>query len=167
MPTLALDAGTTTTRAMVFSDDGSVLSRVQEAFAQHFPRDGWVEHDADEIHDTTVACARLALEKARLEARDVAGIGIAVQRETVVVWERATGRPVSRAIVWQDRRTADVCRTLAEDKDAAALVTRTGLLLDPYFSATKLAWLLRNGVAANDDLMVGTVDTWILWKLTG
>jgi glycerol kinase len=172
MPTLALDAGTTTTRAMVFSDDGSVLSRVQEPFAQHFPRDGWVEHDADEIHDTTVACARLALEKARLEARDVAGIGIAVQRETVVVWERATGRPVYRAIVWQDRRTADVCRALAEDRHAVALVRRTGLLLDPYFSATKLAWILDNvdgarAAAERGELLAGTVDSWLLWRLTG
>jgi len=172
MPTLALDAGTTSTRAMVFADDGAVLSRAQTPFAQHFPRDGWVEHDAEEIFRTTVACAREALAAARLEARDVAGIGIAVQRETVVVWERATGRPIHRAIVWQDRRTADTCRTLQGDSHAVALVARTGLLLDPYFSATKLAWILDNvagarGAAERGDLLAGTVDSWLTWRLTG
>ena len=172
MPTLALDAGTTTTRAMVFADDGAVLSRVQVPFTQHFPRDGWVEHDAEEIFESTVACAREALSVARLSARDIAGIGIAVQRETVVVWERATGRPVHRAIVWQDRRTADHCRELERDRHAAALVTRTGLLLDPYFSATKLAWILDNvdgarTAAERGELLAGTVDSWLLWKLTG
>lgn len=172
MPTLALDAGTTSTRAMVFADDGAVLSRAQVPFTQHFPRDGWVEHDAEEIHETTVACAREALAIARLAASDIAGIGIAVQRETIVVWERATGKPVHRAIVWQDRRTADVCRMLAEDRHAVALVQRTGLLLDPYFSATKLAWILDNvdgarRAAERGELLAGTIDSWLLWRLTG
>jgi glycerol kinase len=172
MPTLALDAGTTSTRAMVFADDGAVLARAQSPFAQHFPRDGWVEHDADEIFETTVACARDALSAARLSASDIAGIGIAVQRETIVVWERATGRPVHRAIVWQDRRTADVCRALEGDSHARALVARTGLLLDPYFSATKLAWILDNvagarAAAERGELLAGTIDSWLTWKLTG
>ena len=115
MPVLALDAGTTSTRAMVFADDGSVLAQCQKPFAQFFPADGWVEHDADEIYNTTVACAREALAAAKLDAGQIAGIGIAVQRETVVVWNRATGKPMHRAIVWQDRRTAERCRELSED----------------------------------------------------
>jgi glycerol kinase len=157
---------------MVFADNGAVLSRAQAPFAQHFPRDGWVEHDAEEIYETTVRCAREALSAARLSAADIAGIGIAVQRETIVVWERATGRPVHRAIVWQDRRTAEVCRALAEDRHAVALVARTGLLLDPYFSATKLTWILDNvagarSAAERGELLAGTVDSWLTWRLTG
>ena len=172
MPVLALDAGTTSTRAMIFADDGAVLAQVQRPFEQHFPADGWVEHDADEIFATTLACARDALTEARLSARDIAGIGIAVQRETVVVWDRTTGRPVQRAIVWQDRRTAERCRELASDPAAVALVARTGLLLDSYFSATKVAWILENvpgtrAAAQRGELLAGTIDTWLLWKLTG
>ena len=171
MPVLALDAGTTSTRAMLFGDDGAVLAQVQQPFTQHFPQDGWVEHDADEIFDATLACAREALARAGLGARDLAAIGIAVQRETVVVWERATGRPIHRAIVWQDRRTAADCRALAQDPAAAALVARTGLLLDPYFSATKLAWILDHVAGARDaaergELLAGTIDSWLLWRLT-
>jgi glycerol kinase len=172
MPLLALDAGTTSTRAMVFADDGAPLARAQRAFAQHFPRDGWVEHDPDEIFDATIACAREAMSAAALEARDLAGIGIAVQRETVVVWTRATGRPIHRAIVWQDRRTADECQSLAADPAATELVSRTGLLLDPYFSATKLAWILdqvdgARAAAERGELLAGTIDSWLLWRLTG
>jgi glycerol kinase len=172
MPVLALDAGTTSTRAMVFADDGAVLAQVQKPFAQHFPADGWVEHDADEIFATTIACAREALAQARVAPRDVAGIGIAVQRETVVVWNRATGVPVQRAIVWQDRRTAERCRALSQDPAAVELVGRTGLLLDPYFSATKLAWILDDvpgarAAADRGELLAGTIDAWLLWKLTG
>ncbi len=171
MPILALDTGTTSTRALLFADDGTVLSRSQRPFAQHFPHDGWVEHDAEEIWETTVACAREALVSARVEAREVAALGIAVQRETVVVWERASGRPIHRAIVWQDRRTAESCRTLAHDPRAAALVARTGLRLDPYFSATKLAWILDHvpdarAAAERGDLLAGTMDSWLLWRLT-
>jgi len=169
---LALDAGTTSTRAMIFGDDGAVLATAQRAFAQHFPRDGWVEHDAEEIWETTLACARQALASARLAAGAIAAIGIAVQRETIVVWDRTTGRPVHRAIVWQDRRTAARCAELAADATAVALVARTGLLLDPYFSATKLAWLLDNvegarAAAESGSLLAGTIDSWLLWKLTG
>lgn len=172
MPILALDAGTTSTRAMIFADDGAVLARAQQPFEQHFPRDGWVEHDAEEIFRATVACARRALTECGLAAREVAGIGIAVQRETVVVWERATGRPIHHAIVWQDRRTADACSRLAEDAAAVRLVARTGLLLDPYFSATKLAWILDHAdgaraAAARGELLAGTIDSWLLWRLTG
>lgn len=172
MPILALDAGTTSTRAMLFGGEGGVLARVQRPFAQHFPQDGWVEHDADEIWERTIACAREALATAGITAAQVAGIGIAVQRETVVVWNRRTGVPVHRAIVWQDRRTAERCRALAEDPAAVALVGRTGLLLDAYFSATKIAWILDNvagarAAAGRGELLAGTIDTWLLWKLTG
>ena len=172
MPILALDAGTTSTRAMLFGDDGVALATVQRTFAQHFPRDGWVEHDADEIWETTIACAREVLGAAERPASDVAAIGIAVQRETVVVWDRATGRPIHRAIVWQDRRTADACRTMAADPATAALVARTGLLLDPYFSATKIAWILDHVpgarvAAERGTLLAGTIDSWLLWRLTG
>jgi glycerol kinase len=171
MPVLSLDAGTTSTRAMVFAHDGDVLARAQRPFAQHFPRDGWVEHDADEIWDATLACARDAISASGHGARDIAAIGLAVQRETIVVWHRATGRPVHRAIVWQDRRTADACAALAADPAAAALVARTGLLLDPYFSATKLAWILDHvegarAAAERGELLAGTIDSWLLWRLT-
>ncbi|MEO7456442.1 MAG: glycerol kinase GlpK [Gemmatimonadaceae bacterium] len=167
MPILALDAGTTSTRAILFGDDGTIIRQAQRAFEQFFPHDGWVEHDADEIFDATLACARDALDGQHADA-----IGIAVQRETVVVWDPHTGRPVHRAIVWQDRRTAERCQQLAKDPAALALVARTGLLLDPYFSATKLAWILENVVgvrarAERGELLAGTIDTWLLWKLTG
>jgi glycerol kinase len=157
---------------MVFADDGTVLASAQRPFAQHFPRDGWVEHDAEEIFLATVACGRDAIAASGVGASSIAGIGIAVQRETVVVWDRATGQPVYRAIVWQDRRTAEACRALAADPAAEGLVARTGLLLDPYFSATKLAWILDNvegtrAAAARGALLAGTIDTWLLWRLTG
>jgi glycerol kinase len=171
MPLLALDAGTTSTRAMVFADDGALLATAQRPIAQFFPRDGWVEHDADEIWNATRRCGRDALDAAKLAAHDIAGIGIAVQRETVVIWNRTTGTPIHRAIVWQDRRTADECRALAATPSAVELVARTGLLLDPYFSATKLAWLLDNvpgarAAADRGELLAGTIDSWLLWKLT-
>ncbi|MBA3671105.1 MAG: glycerol kinase [Gemmatimonadaceae bacterium] len=157
---------------MLFGKDGAVLARVQRPFAQHFPRDGWVEHDAEEIWRSTLACAREAMAGAGTGANAVAGIGVAVQRETVVVWERASGRPIHHAIVWQDRRTTDVCRSLAFDPSAVALVARTGLLLDPYFSATKIAWILdavpgARSAAARGELLAGTIDSWLLWRLTG
>ena len=172
MPVLALDAGTTSTRAMLFDDDGAVLATAQRALTQYFPRDGWVEHDADEIWERSLACARDAIATAGVTPAQVAALGIAVQRETVVLWDRATGRPLHRAIVWQDRRTADACDRLAADPAAVALVARTGLVLDPYFSATKLAWLLDNvsgarAAASRGTLLAGTIDCWLLWKLTG
>lgn len=157
---------------MLFADDGEVLARAQRQFTQHFPRDGWVEHDATEIFETTIACARDAVASASIVPAQIAGIGIAVQRETIVVWERSSGRPIHRAIVWQDRRTADECRRLVGDPSAAALVARTGLLLDPYFSATKLAWILDHvagarAAAERGELLAGTIDSWLLWTLTG
>jgi glycerol kinase len=172
MPLLALDAGTTSTRAMLFGDEGEVLGRAQQAVTQHFPRDGWVEHDALEIWATTLRCARDAIAAAGVAPASIGGIGIAVQRETVVVWDRATGCPIHRAIVWQDRRTAEACARLAGDPSALELVERTGLRIDPYFSATKLAWILDHVdgarvAAERGALLAGTIDSWLLWQLTG
>ena len=169
---LALDQGTTSSRALLFDDAGRVAASAQREFTQHFPQPGWVEHDAGEIWETQLACAREALARAGVAPSDVAAIGITNQRETTVVWDRATGEPVARAIVWQDRRTADVCDRLRADGHEDAVRARTGLVLDPYFSGTKLAWLLDHVEGARDraeagELAFGTVDAWLLWKLTG
>ena len=169
---LALDQGTTSCRALVFDADGAVVSVAQQPFPQHYPRPGWVEHDAGEILDTQLAVARDALRRARLDAADLAGLGLTNQRETTVLWDRASGRPVHRAVVWQDRRTADRCRRLVDDGLEPHIRATTGLRADPYFSGTKLAWLLdavdgARDAAARGDLLFGTVDTWLLWHLTG
>ena len=168
---LAIDQGTTSSRAIVFAPDGSILSSAQAEFTQHFPRSGWVEHDADEIFDGVVQVTRAALEQAGMGAADVAAIGITNQRETVVVWDRQTGKPIHRAIVWQDRRTAAYCQDLKAQGHEEEVTARTGLLLDPYFSGTKLSWLLTNVEGAREkaragDLLFGTIDTWLIWKLT-
>jgi glycerol kinase len=169
---LAIDQGTTSSRAIVFGADVRILGASQQEFAQHFPASGWVEHDCEDIWRTTLASARQALAAARLEAADIAAIGIANQRETCILWDRRSGKPIHRAIVWQDRRTADVCRDLKTAGNEAAVAAKTGLLLDPYFSATKIAWLLDhvNGARALADaghLAFGTIDTFLLWRLTG
>jgi glycerol kinase len=169
---LALDQGTTSSRALVFDGGGALVSLAQQEFTQFFPRPGWVEHDPREIWSSQLAVARQALERAGLTADDVAALGIANQRETVVVWERATGNPVSPAIVWQDRRTADLCERLKQEGREELFRDRTGLLLDPYFSGTKLSWILENVPGARADaaaglLAFGTVDSWLLWCLTG
>ena len=169
---LAIDQGTTSSRAIVFGPDLSARGLAQREFAQHFPADGWVEHDPEDIWRTTVETARQALSAAGLAAGDVAGIGITNQRETCVLWDRRTGQPIHDAIVWQDRRTADMCRTLKAAGHEAAVTAKTGLLLDPYFSATKIAWLLQNveGARASAQaghLAFGTIDTFLLWRLTG
>src|SRR5213075_2332023 len=139
---LALDQGTTSSRAIVFDERGAARASAQKEFRQHFPQPGWVEHDAGEILRTQLACARAALKKAKLAPKRVAAIGITNQRETTVVWDRRTGKPVHRAIVWQDRRTARMCDRLRADGCERLFQKRTGLLLDAYFSGTKLAWLL-------------------------
>ena len=163
---LAIDQGTTGTTCLVVAADGSIAGRAYREITQHYPQPGWVEHDATEILDRTMSAARQAVEAAGVTPR---AIGITNQRETIVVWERATGRPVHRAIVWQDRRTADRCRELAPR--AAEITARTGLVVDPYFSATKLEWLLRDDTLARraraGELVAGTVDTWLIWHLTG
>jgi glycerol kinase len=167
---MAIDQGTTSTRAIVFDGVGHKLGTHQVELPQSFPQPGWVEHDALRIRDDAVACAQGALKAAGLAAKDIAGIGITNQRETAVVWDRATGTPIHPAIVWQDRRTADFCARHADRSDW--LADRTGLLLDPYFSATKVGWMLDQVKGARDraekgELAFGTVDCWLLWTLTG
>jgi glycerol kinase len=158
---LAIDQGTTGTTALVVDEDLQPLGRGYREVEQHFPRSGWVEHDPDDLWETVLAAARAALAEARIEAHELRALGLTNQRETTIVWERASGRPVHRAIVWQDRRTAERCRELPAD----LIRDRTGLVPDPYFSATKLEWLLAERDAAG--LAFGTVDSWLLWKLTG
>jgi glycerol kinase len=169
---LALDQGTTSSRAIVFDAGGRALGTAQEELSQHFPRSGWVEHDPEEILEAQLATARGALEAAGVRAGDLAGIGITNQRETTVVWDRKTGRPIHRAIVWQDRRTADFCDRLRADGLTGLLQEKTGLLPDPYFSASKIHWILGNVEGARrraerGKLAFGTVDSWLLWPLTG
>ncbi|HET8730587.1 MAG TPA: glycerol kinase GlpK [Moraxellaceae bacterium] len=169
---LAIDQGTTSTRAIVFDASGHAVASHQLEFRQHFPADGWVEHDALEIWWGVENVCREALRKAGMKATDIAAIGITNQRETTVLWDRATGTPVHHAIVWQDRRTASVCEQLKRDGHEPRVQEKTGLLLDPYFSATKLAWLLDSVPGARaraeaGELAFGTIDTWLLWKLSG
>ncbi|MFC0206305.1 glycerol kinase [Novosphingobium soli] len=166
---LVLDEGTTSTRAIVYAPDGAVLATAQRELTQHYPEPGRVEHDATEIWDRTLACARDAIAKAG-GAERIAAIGITNQRETVVAWDRQTGEPVTRAIVWQDRRTAPLCASLREQGLEAHLQARTGLVIDPYFSGTKMRWILDNvpeAGALGDRLAFGTVESWLVWKLTG
>jgi glycerol kinase len=169
---LALDQGTTSSRAIVFDDSGAPVAVAQREFPQHFPRPGWVEHDPADLWQTQRDTAVEALRSAQISARDLAAIGVTNQRETTVLWDRATGQPIYNAIVWQDRRTADACVALANDIPAEWLRQRTGLRLDPYFSATKIAWILdrvpgARARAERGELAFGTVDTWLLWQLTG
>ena len=169
---LALDQGTTSSRAIVFDEAGQVLGTAQQELTQIYPQSGWVEQDADEIWATQLATARAALAQAGLSAGHIAAIGITNQRETTVVWERATGRPIANAIVWQDRRTAGLCEQLRAQGVEALFTGRTGLLLDAYFSGTKVRWLLDHVESARaradkGALAFGTVDTWLIWKLTG
>ena len=168
---LSIDQGTTSTRAIVFDGTGNRVASAQVELKQHFPADGWVEHDAMDIWWATETVCRDALRKGGLHARDIAAIGITNQRETTVLWDRANGMPVHRAIVWQDRRTGERCAELKEQGYEPLIQSRTGLLLDPYFSATKLAWLLDHvpnarARAERGELAFGTIDSWLLWKLT-
>jgi glycerol kinase len=166
---LVIDAGTTSTRAMLFGADGTCLGSEQKELAQSYPRPGWVEHDAEEIWQSSLACARAMVEKAGGAAR-IACIGITNQRETIVFWSRRTGAALGPAIVWQDRRTADLCAKLKERGEEPALQAKTGLLLDPYFSGSKIAWAMDHVPAlraAGGDLCVGTVESWLVSKLTG
>jgi len=168
---LALDQGTTSSRALLFDESGSIRSVAQREFKQIFPEPGRVEHDPDEIAASQVGVALEVLQKAKLQPEDVAAIGIANQRETTIVWSRETGRPICNAIVWQDRRTADFCQQLQREGREPLIQHRTGLLIDSYFSASKLTWILENipGARALADagkLAFGTVDTWLVWKLT-
>lgn len=170
---LALDQGTSSSRALVFDRSGALLAVAQRELTQHFPQPGWVEHDAEEIWAGQIACAREALAQAGARGRiRIAAIGITNQRETTVLWDRRTGRPLHRALVWQDRRTADFCEQLKARGLEPRVRELTGLLLDPYFSATKLRWLLDNVAGAREraergELAFGTIDSWLLWQLTG
>ncbi len=169
---MALDQGTTSSRAIVFDGDGRRVAMAQREFRQIYPRPGWVEHDAVEIWQSQLEVARRALAAAGLTARDLVAVGITNQRETTVLWERASGRPVAHAIVWQDRRTAPLCERLRGSDRAGEIRRRTGLELDPYFSATKVNWLLANVPGAREraqagELAFGTIDSWLAYKLTG
>jgi glycerol kinase len=169
---IALDQGTTSTRAIVFDARLAPVATAQQEFRQIFPAPGWVEHDPEDIWTTSVATVREAMAKAGLAAKDIAGLGITNQRETTLVWERAGGKPIHNAIVWQDRRTADRCAALRRERHEALVADKTGLLLDPYFSATKIGWMLEQvdgarAAAAAGRLAFGTVDTFLLWRLTG
>ncbi len=169
---LSLDQGTTSSRSILFDHDGNIVASAQREFMQHFPRPGQVEHDADEIWASQSATITEVLARAQATAADVAAVGITNQRETVVLWDRVTGHPIAPAIVWQDRRTAEICSSLKSQGHEARVSERTGLLLDPYFSATKIAWLLDRipGARARADrgeLCFGTIDSWLIWKLSG
>lgn len=169
---LAIDQGTTSSRAIVFDQDLNTVGFAQQEFPQHYPASGWVEHDAEEIWDSVLSTARGALARANLSADQIAAIGITNQRESVVIWDRATGRPIHNVIVWQDRRTAGLCEKLRKRGLEAKFTRRTGLLLDPYFSGTKIAWLLdkvegARRRAADGELLAGTIDSFLIWRLTG
>lgn len=171
-PILAIDQGTTSSRAILFAADGSPQHSAQQEFAQHFPADGWVEHDGEDIWQSTLSVCREVLDKAGISASEVAGIGITNQRETTLLWDAETGELLHRAIVWQDRRTAEFCARLKADGHEALISERTGLLIDPYFSATKLRWLLDEVPDAREraergELRFGTIDCFLLWRLTG
>lgn len=169
---LAIDQGTTSSRAILFDRTGNIEAVSQYEFTQYFPNDGWVEHDPEEIWDTVFRAVQDVLETAGADGKTIACIGITNQRETTIVWDRKTGKPIYNAIVWQDRRTAPTCRALTADGCLEAVQKRTGLLLDPYFSATKIAWILDNVEGARDkalagELAFGTVDSFLIWRLTG
>ncbi len=168
---LAIDQGTTSTRAILFDAEMTPVASAQEEFEQIFPKSGWVEHNADDLWATTASTCRGAIEKARLQADQIAAIGITNQRETTVLWDRKTGKALHNAIVWQDRRTSELCQSLKRAGHEETVTRKTGLLLDPYFSATKLKWLLDNvegarGRAEAGELAFGTVDSWLIWNLT-
>ncbi|MFM2362450.1 MAG: glycerol kinase, partial [Bacteroidota bacterium] len=169
---LALDQGTTSSRAILFDANGQIAATAQKEFTQYYPQPGWVEHDADEIWSSQFSVLAEVLAKANTTTQQVAAIGITNQRETTVVWDRATGKPICNAIVWQDRRTAAYCDELKAAGKAATIQAKTGLVIDAYFSATKLKWILdtvpgAREKAANGELAFGTVDSWLAWKLSG
>ena len=169
---LAIDQGTTSSRAIVFRSDISIAAQAQQEFPQHFPASGWVEHEPEDIWTSTLNTCREAMKKANVGAKDIAAIGITNQRETTIVWDHATGKAVHRAIVWQDRRTAEICAKLKTDGHEPIISAKTGLIIDPYFSGTKIAWILDHVPGAREraergELLFGTVDCYLLWRLTG
>ena len=169
---LAIDQGTTRSTVLLFDHQASICGRASSEFTQYYPTPGWVEHDAEEIWLVTHRLIQSVLHEAAASAQDIRGIGIANQRETSLMWDRADSKPVGRAIVWQDRRTSTLCEKLKQEGLESAWQAKTGLLLDPYFSATKVSWMLQNidGIsdrAGNGDIAFGTIDTWLIWKLSG
>jgi glycerol kinase len=169
---LALDQGTTSSRAIVFDEEGRAVTTAQREFGQIFPQPGWVEHDPKEIFSSQRETARQAVSQSGISLKDVMAVGIANQRETTILWNRQTGEPIANAIVWQDRRTAAQCAELKKAGAESLVRSRTGLVIDPYFSGTKIAWLLDNvpgarACAERGELAFGTVDTWLAWHLTG
>ena len=169
---MALDAGTTSNRAIIFDENSKIVGVSQKEFTQYFPNPGWVEHDADEIWSSMSTVMKEALEQSGLTASDIAAIGITNQRETAVVWDKNTGRPVYNAIVWQSRQTAPICEDLKKKGLVDEFKQKTGLIIDAYFSGTKIKWILDNVEGARakaeaGDLIFGTIDCWLIWKLTG
>lgn len=169
---LAIDQGTTSSRAILFDRQGQITAVAQQEFPQHFPEDGWIEHNPEDIWETVLATCKEVLIKADISASQVDGVGITNQRETTIVWDRKTGKPLYNAIVWQDRRTSELCQALRDQGHTEEVQAKTGLLIDPYFSATKLAWILDNVEGAREraergELAFGTVDSFLIWRLTG
>ncbi len=168
---MAIDQGTTSSRTILFDADMKIAASAQREFTQHFPANGWVEHDPEDLWTTVVETAREAMEKLGISASDIAAIGITNQRETTVVWDKATGKAIHNAIVWQDRRTSEYCAEMVKAGHEPTVTDRTGLLFDPYFSSTKLKWILdktdSRGRAASGELLFGTVDSWLIWRMTG
>ncbi|MGY4876435.1 glycerol kinase GlpK [Vreelandella aquamarina] len=168
---LAIDQGTTSSRAILFDRQGQVVSVAQQEFTQHFPNDGWIEHNPEDIWESVLDTCRNVIAKANIDIRQIAGVGITNQRETTIVWDRHTGKPLYNAIVWQDRRTSEICETLRDQGYTETVQASTGLLIDPYFSATKIAWVLDNVEGAREraecgELAFGTVDSFLIWRLT-
>ncbi len=169
---LSIDQGTTSSRAILFNKGGEIVATAQKEFEQHFPKPGWVEHDPNEIWTSVLGCIAEVLNNTNIEANQVAGIGITNQRETAVVWDKQTGRPIYKAIVWQSRQTEDICRNLKQQGYEETIRSKTGLLIDPYFSGTKVKWILENVEGAREkaeagDLLFGTIDTWLIYKFSG
>ena len=169
---LALDLGTTGNRAIIFNKEGNIVGQAYQELTQHYPQPGWLEHDAGQIWQDTLGCIKQVIAKTKIQATEIAAIGLTVQRETCLLWDKTTGEPLHKAIVWQDRRTADMCDRLKQEGHAKTIRQKTGLILDAYFSATKLAWLIdwvkQNKPDTNwDNVIAGTVDSWALWNLTG
>ncbi|MEG0110096.1 MAG: FGGY family carbohydrate kinase, partial [Oscillospiraceae bacterium] len=169
---LALDQGTTSSRAILFDESQNIVNMAQKEFTQHYPKAGYVEHDPMEIYSSISGVMMEVLTISGIDAKDISGIGITNQRETTIVWEKDTGRPIYNAIVWQCRRTADYCRALEASGYGDTVLDKTGLRIDAYFSATKVQWILEHVDGAlkraeNGELLFGTVDTWLIWKLTG
>ena len=168
---LAIDQGTTSSRAIIFNDEFEIVSSSQQEFQQFFPKSGWVEHEPEDIWKSTISTCSQALDKGSLTAADIAAIGITNQRETTLVWDKDTGKAIHRAIVWQDRRTTEICKKLSMEGNDSLISDKTGLLLDSYFSGTKIAWILDNVDGAREKanqgrLLFGTVDTFLLWRLS-